>query len=115
MNLYDLTHLPYFWEPYKKLINLSVRLVSASTNMKLIIIPVIRKLINSCIGENSLRIRDNVLSHFPNRVYNGLEDLAETILNPANCHSTRVNVSVKDNYDFASPEPVYVYTLLSQI
>ena len=60
--------------------------------------------------ENSLRIRDNVVSHLPNHVYNGLEDLAETIMNPANCHSTRVNVSVKDNYDFASPEPVYVYT-----
>ena len=28
----------------------------------------------------------------------------------ANCHSSRVNVSVKDNSDFASPEPVYVYT-----
>jgi len=29
---------------------------------------------------------NNELSHFPNRVYNGLEDLAETIMNPANCH-----------------------------
>ena len=68
------------------------------------------KLINSCIGENSLRIRDNVVSHFPNRVYNGLEDLAEKIMNPPNCHSTRINMNVKDNYDFASPKPVYVYT-----
>ena len=53
---------------------------------------------------------DNVVSHFSNRVYNGLDDLAETIMNPANCHFTRVNVPVKDNYDFASREPVYVYT-----
>jgi len=51
-----------------------------------------------------------VVSHFPNHVYNGLENLAETIMNPANCHSSRVNVSVKDNFDFASPDHVYVYT-----
>ena len=43
-------------------------------------------LINPGIGENSLRIRDNVVSHFPNRVYNVFEDLAETIMNPANFH-----------------------------
>ena len=67
-------------------------------------------MINSCIGENSLRVRDNVVSHFPNRVYNGLKDLAETIMNPANCYSNKVNVPVKDYNDFASPEPVYIYT-----
>jgi len=44
-----------------------------------------------------------VVSHFPTRVYNGLEDLAETIMKPANCHSYRVNISVKGNSDFASP------------
>jgi hypothetical protein len=51
----------------------------------------------------------NVVSRFPNRVYNGLEDLAETIMNPANCHSSGANVSLKDNSNFASPELVYVY------
>jgi len=51
-----------------------------------------------------------VVSHFPNRVYNGLEDLAETFMNPAICSSSRENVSVKDNSHFASHEPVYVYT-----
>jgi hypothetical protein len=51
-----------------------------------------------------------VVSHFPNRVYNRLEDSAETNMNPANCHSNKVNVPVKDKYDFASPEPVYIYT-----
>ena len=54
-------------------------------------------------------IRDNVVSQFPNRVYNGLEDLAETIMNPANCHSSPVNAPVKGNSDFASPEIVYVF------
>jgi len=28
----------------------------------------------------------------------------------ANCHSCRLNVSVKDNSDFVSPETVNVYT-----
>ena len=50
----------------------------------------------------------NVVSRFPNRVYNGLEDLAEIIMYPADCHSSRVNESVKDNSDFVSPEHVYV-------
>jgi hypothetical protein len=53
---------------------------------------------------------DNVVSQFHNLVYNGLENLAETIMNTANCNSSRVNVSVKDNSDFDLPEPVYVYT-----
>jgi hypothetical protein len=43
-------------------------------------------------------------------VYNGLENLAETIMNPANCHSSRVPQAVNDNFDFVMPEPVYVYT-----
>ena len=31
-------------------------------------------------------------------------------MNPANFVSSRVNVSLKDYFDFASPEPVYIYT-----
>ena len=31
-------------------------------------------------------------------------------MNPTNCHSSRVNVSIKDNSDFVLPEPVYVHT-----
>ena len=31
-------------------------------------------------------------------------------MNNANCHSNKVNVPIKNNYDFASPKPVYVYT-----
>jgi hypothetical protein len=41
-------------------------------------------------------------------VYNGIEDLVETIMTPANCRSSRVTVAVKDNSDL--PEPVYIYT-----
>jgi len=39
-------------------------------------------------------------------VYNGLEDLAETIMNPANCCSVAVNLPETDKYGFATPETV---------
>jgi hypothetical protein len=42
-----------------------------------------KQLLNACYGENSLKISEQVVSYFPKRVYNGLEDLAETIMNPA--------------------------------
>jgi len=38
-----------------------------------------KQLFNSCYGENSVKIDNHVVSHFSARVYNGLEDLAETI------------------------------------
>jgi hypothetical protein len=43
-------------------------------------------------------------------VYNGLEDLAETFMNPANFNSPRAPMPLQDNWDFATPEPVYVYS-----
>jgi hypothetical protein len=69
-----------------------------------------KELLRTCHGENSLRIKQKVVSHFPLRVYNGLEDLAKKIMSPGNCHSSRIAIPVKDNSDFATPEPVYVYT-----
>ena len=51
-----------------------------------------------------------VLSCFPPRVYNGINDLAETIMNPANCRSSTVILHTKENLKFTQPEPVYVYT-----
>ena len=95
--------LPYFWKPYKK--EKFISTFNEYSNKY----ETYNNLINSCIGESSLRIRDNVVSHFHNRVYNGLEDLAETIVNPANCHSNKVTLPMKDNYNFVSPEPVCVY------
>jgi len=58
---------------------------------------------------NNVKINNHAVSHFPARVYNVLEDLAETIMNPANCRTYRITVSLKDNPDFTTPEPVYVY------
>jgi len=43
-------------------------------------------------------------------IYNGIDDLAETIMNPANYHSSTVNLSTKDNFHFTQPDPVYIYT-----
>jgi len=31
-------------------------------------------------------------------------------MNPANCRTSRITVSLKDNPDFTTPEPVYVFT-----
>jgi hypothetical protein len=55
-------------------------------------------------------VNENLVSYFPARVYNGIEDSAESVLNPANCRSSTVNLSTKDNFNFAQPEPVFVYT-----
>jgi hypothetical protein len=68
------------------------------------------KQFNSCYEENSVTIDNHVVSHYPARVYNVLEDLAETILNPANCRASKITVSLKDNPDLTTPEPVYVYS-----
>jgi len=68
------------------------------------------KLVSSCRGENSIVINENLVSYFPARVYNGIEDLAETIMNPANCRTSLVMLPTKDNLNFTQPEPVYVYT-----
>jgi len=66
-------------------------------------------LLNMCHGQNSLHISENVVSHFPVKVYKSVEDLVETIMTPANCRSSRVTLAAKDNFDFTLPEPVYVY------
>jgi len=67
-------------------------------------------LFNSCRGENSIMIDENLLSYFHARAYNDIDDLAETIMNPANRHSSTVNLSTKDNFNFTQPEGVYIYT-----
>ena len=55
-------------------------------------------------------VNENLVSNFPARLYNGIDDLAETNMNPANCRSCTVILSTKDNLNFALPEPIYVYT-----
>jgi len=50
-------------------------------------------------------VKENLVSYFPSLAYDSIVDLAETIMNPVNCRS-----SIKDNINFAHPEPIYVYT-----
>jgi hypothetical protein len=71
---------------------------------------VITELSSTDYGHNSVQITDKLVSHFPVRVYKGIEDLVETIMKPANHRSSRVILSTNDNTDFALPEPVYVCT-----
>ena len=59
---------------------------------------------------NSVKIDSHVVSHFPVRVYNGLENRAETVMNTANCRTSRITVSLNDNPDFTTAETVKVYT-----
>jgi hypothetical protein len=52
---------------------------------------------------------ENLLSYFPFRVYNGIVDSAETIMNPANYRSSTLNLSIKANFTLLSLKP-YTFT-----
>jgi len=58
-------------------------------------------------------VNEHLVSYFPARIYDDINDSAETIINPANCRSSTVNISTKDNFNFAQPEPIYVTRILS--
>jgi len=106
VSMLDLTNIPDLLEPFKK--ESFMRIYSEYLN-KYTEEPS-KQLFNSCYRENSVKIDNHVVSHFPASVYNILEDLAETIINPANCRTSRITVSLKDNPHCTTPEPVYVYT-----
>jgi hypothetical protein len=72
----------------------------------------ITELLGVCYGQILLQIGEKLVSHLPVQVYNRFEDLADTIMNSANCHSLGVNLLETDKSDFATNEPVYVYTIL---
>jgi hypothetical protein len=63
-----------------------------------------------CYGQNPLQIGEKLVSHFPVQVYNGLEDLAKTIMTHANWRSSRIPVAETDNSNFTAPEPIFVYS-----
>jgi hypothetical protein len=80
-SLYDLiANLPQFFESSKK-----KKIISIFSGYLNTYIPhdgFCKYLLKTCYGENSLRMNEKVVSQFPIRVYNGLEDLSETIMNP---------------------------------
>ena len=51
-------------------------------------------------------IKENLVSVFSAHVYNGIEDLAEKIMNPANCRTSLVMLPTKDNLNFTETESV---------
>ena len=53
--------------------------------------------------------KENLVSYIPSRADDSIGDLVETIMNPANCRSSTVKHSIKDNINFDHPEPIYVY------
>jgi len=55
-------------------------------------------------------INENVVSYFPACEYNGIDDVAETIMNTDICRSSTVNLTTKYIFNFAQPEPVYICT-----
>jgi hypothetical protein len=72
-----LTNVPRFYEPSIK--ENFVRVFSNYINKYQ---EQSEELFNSCREENSIMVDENLVSYFPTRVYNGIDDLAET--NPAN-------------------------------
>ena len=55
-------------------------------------------------------VTENLVSHFTSRAYNSIDDLSETIMNPAKCRYSTVKHSIKYNIYFVHPVPVNVYT-----
>ena len=60
--------------------------------------------------ENSIMVKEHLVSYFPSLTYDCIDDLGETIMNPANFRSSTVKNSIKDNINFAHPVHVYFHT-----
>jgi len=60
-----------------------------------------KEFFNACRGEKSIMNNENLVSYFPAREYKDFDDLAATIISPANCRFSTVNLPTKDNFIFA--------------
>ena len=83
-----LTNIPQFYEQSKS--KNFVRIFSKYINKYQ---KQSEELFNSCRRENSIMVNENLVCYFPERVYIGNDDFIETIMNPANCLSSIVNLS----------------------
>jgi hypothetical protein len=100
-----LTNIPQFFEPsangyFIRIFSNYINKYEGQSN----------DLFRSSRGENSIMVKENLVSYFTSRAYDSINDLAETIMNSVNCCSSTVKHYIKDNINFAHPEPVYVYT-----
>ena len=105
MNLYLLVNKHQFWEPSKK--EDFIRIFSKHINNYQV---QNKNLFILCHKEISITIDENKLCYCPARVYDWIEDLAKTIMYPANCHTSNMILLAKGNFNFALPKPVYIYT-----
>jgi len=103
MNVCVLTNIPQFIEPpvNENFIRIFSEYMDRYQNHN-------KESVTSCRGETFIMFNENLVSYFPDRVYNG--KFSRNNYKPANCCSSTVNLSTKDNSNFAQPEPVYVYT-----
>ena len=60
-------------------------------------------------------VKENLLSYFPSRAYASIDDLAETSMNPANCRSSTVKHSIKDNVTINMNPYTFIQILSNQI
>ena len=100
-----LTNIPQFFEPsiYGSFICIFSNFINNYEGQR-------EEFFNSYRGENAIIVNENLVSYFPASVYNGIDDLAETIMNSGNCGSSTLNLPTKSNFNFVQPETVYVYT-----
>ena len=59
--------------------------------------------------ENSIMVKKNIVSYFPAHEYDGIDDLAETITNPANCCSLTMIHFIKTILSLLTMNP-YTFT-----
>ena len=59
-----------------------------------------------CYEKNSVHTDNKVVSHFPARMHDNLDNLAKTIMNADNCRSFAVSLPAEDNSCFTTQEPV---------
>jgi len=100
-----LTNIPRFYEP-----SINENFVRVFSNYIKKYQKQSEELFNSCRGENSIMVDENLVSYFPARVYNCINYLTETIMNSAHCLPSTVNLFTKDNLTFTQPQPVLFYT-----
>jgi hypothetical protein len=75
----------------------------------------VTELLGVCYGQILLQIGEKLVFHFTVWVYNELEDLAQTIMNPTNFCSSGLNLPETDKSNFATPEPFQVYTYITKL
>ena len=75
MNVCVLTNIPQFIEPpaNENFIRIFSEYMDRYQNHK--------ESVKSCRGETFIMFNENLVSYFPDRVYDGIENLAETIIN----------------------------------